>query len=431
MSTPTEFETLMSNLLADSMLIFASPNPERWTLFPDRNTARHAETRKRFQNLYSMTSLVSYEPFVDECADIFSQRLTEIAQSGKSIDMGHWFQCYAFDVIACITYSRRFGFLDSGEDIDGTIAALDRTMSYSTLVGIYASLHPILFHLTSKLPNSGAQGRLYLMDFVQKQIDTRKSERKSRDVEKGRASARQQDTGSELPEDFLEKIMNANERDPEKVTQYHIFMMGLSNIIAGSDTTAVSLSAILYHLLHNPASMKKLREEIRTAEREGRCGNPDVKFRESQELPYLQAVIKEALRMHPATGLPLWRVVPSPGIEIAGHFFPGGTNIGVNTWVAHNNPTIFPQPEVFRPERWLEADASQLKQMDHYWMPFGLGSRTCLGKHISLLEIGKVIPRLVRGFEFELVGGGKWETCNHWFVKPRDFEVRVKVVKGE
>lgn len=391
--------------------------------------ARHAETRKRFQNLYSMTSLVSYEPFVDECTDIFSQRLTEIAQSGKSMDLGHWLQCYAFDVIACITYSRRFGFLDSGKDIDGTIAALDKGMTYSTLVGIYASLHPILFHLTSRLPGTGAQGRLYLMDFVQKQIDARKTERKSRDLEKGRASARQRDAGSDLPEDFLEKTMNANEADPEKVTPYHIFMMSISNVIAGSDTTAVSLSAIIYHLLHNPQTMRKLREEIEAAERQGKCGNPEVRFRESQEMPYLQAVIKEALRMHPATGLPLWRVVPEPGDEIAGHFFPGGTKVGVNTWVAHNNPTIFPQPEEFRPERWLEAGEGQLKKMEAYWMPFGLGSRTCLGRHISVLEIGKLIPRLVRGFDFELVREEKWETWNHWFVKPSNFEVRVKVAK--
>lgn len=413
------------------MLISGSPSPERWTLFPDRNIARHAETRRRFQNLYSMTSLVSYEPFVDECADIFSQRLIEIARSGEIINMGHWFQCYAFDVVACITYSRRFGFLDSGEDINGTISALDGTTSYSTLVGIYASLHPTLFHLTSKLPNSGAQGRLCLMDFVQKQMDARKTERKSRDVEKGRASSGQQDARSALPEDFLEKMMNASEKEPEKVTQYHIFMMGLSNMIAGSDTTAVSLSAILYHLLHNPETMKKLREEIKTAEREGRCGNPKVKFRESQEMPYLQAVIKEALRMHPATGLPLWRVVPTAGVEIAGHLFPGGTNIGVNTWVAHNNPTIFPRPEEFRPERWLESNEGQVKKMEAYWMPFGLGSRTCLGKHISLLEIGKVIPRLVREFDFELVREERWKTRNHWFVKPTNFEVGVKVVKGD
>ena len=68
------------------------PSPDRWTLFPDRDTKRHAETRKRFQGLYSMSSLVSYEGYVDDCARIFSQRMTEFAERRQVIDMGHWFQ---------------------------------------------------------------------------------------------------------------------------------------------------------------------------------------------------------------------------------------------------------------------------------------------------------------------------------------------------
>jgi cytochrome P450 len=66
--------------------------------------------------------------------------------------------------------------------------------------------------------------------------------------------------------------------------------------------------------------------------------------------------------------------------------------------------------------------------MDAYYMPFGLGSRTCLGRHISELEMSKLIPRLVREFDFELVKRkGEWATENYWFVKPTDFEVRVNV----
>jgi hypothetical protein len=68
------------------------PSPDRWTLFPDRDMKRHAETRKRFQAMYSMSSLVSYEGYVDDCARIFSARLSEFAQAGKAINMGHWFQ---------------------------------------------------------------------------------------------------------------------------------------------------------------------------------------------------------------------------------------------------------------------------------------------------------------------------------------------------
>lgn len=68
------------------------PSPDRWTLFPDQDMKRHAETRKRFQAMYSMSSLVSYEGYVDECTRIFSERLSGFAKTGEVIDMGHWFQ---------------------------------------------------------------------------------------------------------------------------------------------------------------------------------------------------------------------------------------------------------------------------------------------------------------------------------------------------
>jgi cytochrome P450 len=75
----------------------------------------------------------------------------------------------------------------------------------------------------------------------------------------------------------------------------------------------------MYHLLHVPACMEKLREEVKSS---GITGNPT--FKETQAMPYLQAVVKEALRVHPATGYPMFRVVPQGGEVLAGQFFPEG-----------------------------------------------------------------------------------------------------------
>ncbi|GES65961.1 cytochrome P450 monooxygenase [Aspergillus terreus] len=413
------------------------PDPERWTLFPDRNMKRHgsaqdpdpdphnmnthslttttAETRKRFSSLYSMSSLVHYEEFVDQCADIFAQRLSEHAQRAQRLNLGYWFQCYAFDVIGHITFGQRFGFLDEGRDIEGTIAALQKVMTYSTLVGIYPEWHPRLFGPLSKFSWSGAGGRAYIMQFVQEKIRQHNGQPKSG-----------ADRGALQTQDFLEKMVLARDKDPEKVTDYHMFMMGQSNVIAGSDTTAISLSAIMYHLLHHPAVLEKLRREIDDFTAQGRC-SPRVTYKESQEMPYFQAVMKEALRMHSATGLPLWREVPAGGAKLGGYFFPEGTVVGVNTWVAHYDEEVFPDAKSFRPERWIEAeqDPERLKMMNDMYMPFGLGSRTCLGKHISILEMSKLIPRLVRDFDFH-TDVQQWCTENFWFVKPTDFEVTVR-----
>ncbi|KIW06554.1 uncharacterized protein PV09_02984 [Verruconis gallopava] len=408
------------------------PDPERHTVFSDRDIQRHAKQRRKFNALFSTSSLVNYEPFVDRCADIFIQRLTEFAYSGASFDMGHWFQCYAFDVIACITYGDRFGFLDEGKDIDQAIAHLWKTIRYSSLVGVFSEWHAFLFPYTSKIPSSGSAGRKYIMDFVQKQLDRRMAERKRRDLETGRAASKQQ-TEAGVPEDFLEKMLNAQEADPDRITMADVFAMGQSNIIAGSDTTAISLCAILYNLIRHPRVMQKLRAELREKESTGQCSNPRVTFKESLGMPYFQAVMKEALRMHPATGLPLWRVVPEGGITIRNLFFPAGTVVGVNTWVAHYNTDIFgSDANVFRPERWLEASPEQLRRMDAYYMPFGLGSRTCMGRHVSELEMSKLIPRLVREFDFEVTKkSGNWSSENYWFVKPTDFEVRVRLAQQE
>jgi cytochrome P450 len=98
-----------------------------------------------------------------------------------------------------------------------------------------------------------------------------------------------------------------------------------ANIGAGSDTTGITLTAVIYYLMKNPECLRKLREEIDAAEQEGRLSIP-LTFKEGQQLPYLQATIKEALRLHPAVGQMLARIVPEGGAELAGKFFPAGVS---------------------------------------------------------------------------------------------------------
>ena len=94
-----------------------------------------------------------------------------------------------------------------------------------------------------------------------------------------------------------------------------------SNIVAGSDTTGITLAAMLWYLYRNPDVLVALRKEIDDLAAKGQLSNP-VTWKESQEMPYLQAVIMETLRIHPAVGVPLPRVVPKGGLELSGVFFP-------------------------------------------------------------------------------------------------------------
>jgi len=233
---------------------------------------------------------------------------------------------------------------------------------------------------------------------------------------------------------MLTRLLETRAQNPGKYTDWHVLMGAFTNIVAGADTSWTSLSGILYKLLKNPEVLRKLRQEIEEMSNKGTLSNPG-RFREAQQMPYLQAVLKEGQRMFPATGFPLWRVVPEHGVTLSGKFFPPGTIVGINTWVAHRNSTVFgPDPDTFRPERWLDSDTERLALMDSYYMPFGMGPRTCQGKNIALMVLSKVIMQLVRTYDFELdeqLKDKDLKTLNYWIVKQQDFKCRLKLRKAD
>lgn len=356
-----------------------------------------------------MSSLVGYEPFVNNCSSVLSRRFSEFAKLGETVDMQHFLQCYAFDVIGEITFGNRFGFLDTG-DIEGVFAAIDSRIAYGTFVGIFPWIHRFLFPLNPKT------GRYkYVFNFTLRQIEIRtKALKDPRNVSR------------EGPPDIMTKALLAHEENPLKMTKTDLIVICQSNISAGSDTTAISLSSVFYHLMKNPQSYHRLQSEIDDAATEGRISD-FVTFKEAQELPYLQAVIKEALRMHPATGLPLQRIVSPKGATIAGRSIPGNSSVGINPWVAHRNTSVFGlDADTWRPERWLEIEEQgRGGEIEKYFFSFGMGSRNCIGRNISLLEISKLVPQLLRKFDFVLDESEELRSLNRMFVKQQKFRARI------
>ncbi|KAL4763024.1 cytochrome P450 [Aspergillus foveolatus] len=365
-----------------------TPDPAQTNLFSERVSQRHAENRREVASMYSMSSLVAYETYVDNCIAVFKQRLDGISAQGRTVNMVHWLQCYAFDVIGEITFGSRFGFLDAGNDVGGVMKSIEDGLAASSYLGLYPWIYPFYLRILGYL----RQGLSYVNEFS------------LRHIQETRAA------------------MKGSRKDLPSISDWDILAIVGANVGAGSDTTAISLSSSLYHLYRQPRCLAKLREEIESAG----IGAEIPAFKSTQAMPYLQAVLKEALRVHPGTRFPLFRVVPKGGHVLAGQFFPGGVNVGINSWVLHYDTNIYgADASIFRPERWLEADEQQLKTMEQNYMPFGIGSRTCLGKNISLLEMGMLVPVLVRDYDFDIQGERDLEARNRWFVKPVDFWVRV------
>lgn len=158
-------------------------------------------------------------------------------------------------------------------------------------------------------------------------------------------------------------------RFEEMVSQSQILLL------AGSETTASSLSGMLYYLLINPDVLARLTEEIRTSFTD----EIDINMQSVTQLPYLQAVIEETLRVYPPTPNIFPRSTPQPGEIICGKFVPGGTSVGLHQLATLRSSKNFVDPDSFHPERWL-GDPRFSNDDKNAFHPFSYGPRNCLGK---------------------------------------------------
>ncbi|KAG7038932.1 cytochrome P450 oxidoreductase [Colletotrichum scovillei] len=378
-------------------------------LFTDRDGARHAANRRLVANLYSVTSLRAMESDVEDCLKVFVKRLGDLGQTQDPIDLQFWMQCYAFDVVSQITLGQRFGCLDTGSDRLGIFASQHVYLKYCAMVGIEHELHGTLDWILSKLPPG------QLMNGVNFTAEQLKKGRARFDMEKG----------SPDRQDFMSKLFRLHHENPDKFPESAVFTTCMINIGAGSDTTSISLCAVIYDLASHPVVLQRLREDIDAKFAE--LDNPEfIPFKDAQAMSFLQACIKESLRLHPATGLPLARVVPKGGVNLLGRDFNEGCVVGVNTWVLHRNKDVFgADADDYRPDRWFSQDKEHISLMESNWIPFGVGSRTCIGKNISLLEINKLVPILVKTFDFTPVEPERIRHENYWLVKQVDMLCKV------
>ncbi|XMA15857.1 hypothetical protein WAI453_008648 [Rhynchosporium graminicola] len=405
------------------------------SLFSTTSEPFHAQLRRSVNSAFSMSTLIQYEPFVDSTTELFLNQTEKLfAATREGCDFAKWLQFYAFDVIGEMTYSKRHGFLEENKDVDGIIDYIANLFNYVAPVGQI----PFLDLLFLKNPIYLQAAKYGLVDAtfpVAKFAQQRVAERYPSAKDGSEAVLPSSEPKANSQPDLLSKFMQAKTDRPEFMTDSLVMTMAVSMAFAGSETTAISLSAVFYYLLKNPRCMEKLYQELDEKAREGHFGDNEqgvVTFSESQELVYMDACIKEAFRMHPAPGLPLERIVPASGADIAGHFVKGGTIVGVSAWVIHRNREIFGEDvDVFRPERWLvdesakggrESEEKRIKEMSGVMLQFGMGARTCIGKNISLLEIYKVVPSLLRRFEIKLEDPSKpWIVHNAWFVRQYGF----------
>ncbi|KAK2600056.1 hypothetical protein QQS21_005220 [Conoideocrella luteorostrata] len=277
--------------------------PGEENLLTFRNKKDHASRKRPIAQLYSMTHLRNYEEAVDKMNAVLLEKLDQYGRSGELVDLPDISQLYALDVIGYITMGESFNVLERGRKGNVLLQKIENNPKYSVQAGLFPELHPWFYYLTKPFATPTAR------------ITADTATTKIQEFRNGGISS-DESLGFES---FLSKLIRME--DAGKVDSLSSFDAVGSNIFAGSDTTGITLSAAFYLLYTNPEKLRKLRDEMDEAAQNGALSQMAT-FAETKTLSYLQAVIKEVLRMHPPVSVILPREVPHGGAELGGYFFP-------------------------------------------------------------------------------------------------------------
>jgi cytochrome P450 len=192
-------------------------------------------------------------------------------------------------------------------------------------------------------------------------------------------------------DDLLSRLVAARDEDGSAMTAQQLRDEAMTLYLAGHETTALTLTWSWYLLATHPEAEAKLAEEWSRV-LGGRTPTPD----DLPHLPYTDAVITEAMRVFPPVYL-IGREATCD-LELGGYRVRKGYTVFMSQWVSHRDPRYFPDPEAFRPERWLDGLARRLPKYAYY--PFGGGPRVCIGNTFALVEAAILLATVGQRYRF-------------------------------
>ncbi|KAF7846282.1 hypothetical protein BT93_L4670 [Corymbia citriodora subsp. variegata] len=346
----------------------------RVSLHMVRDKTEHARRRRVWDRGFSSKALRDYEPRVKKYTDQLLEHIE--ATKGMSINVTDWFNYYSFDVMGDLAFGKSFGMLASGTT-HYFMKALHADM---TNIGLFS--HALwLFPLFKITPVLNAE-HIKFWRWLGVQVDERKQMKPDRP-------------------DVFSWLLADHEAQQPITKQAEMDLVGDASLIvvAGSDTTAASLTALFFELALHKEEMKQVQEEVDQYFEQ----NPAADAHSLSKLSYLDAVINEALRLHPPVPSGVQRFTPPEGIQIGSVFVPGETIIQVPLHTAFRDERNFARPDEFVPERWTTKPELTINAVTY--APFSIGPYSCVGKQLGLMEMRYVAAEIVRKYDIALAPG--------------------------
>ncbi|KAH6641299.1 cytochrome P450 [Chaetomium tenue] len=325
------------------------------TLFSQDDEEKHAAEKKPIAKYYSPASVATLEPLIDKtiaqlCSELDKRFAATSGATGRAFDLGRW-------ILYCsVTFSQPLGYLSAGADFDGTLRAAEKIQDYFAWVGCVPFLDRVL-----------EKNRIVQLFKRPGEINALAGSCVGRLIARyqGADASQSEKTPTAAPPqpDYLDRFIEAKSANPT-ISDGQIVGWLMINMLAGADTTAISIRSAIYHALRTP----------------------------------------------------------------------GGTVLAFNPYIINRNAGVWgADAHAFRPERWLRGAgegegqfAARLRAMNDADLSFGAGSRMCIGKHLGLMQVYKVVATVVLGYEVELVRPeGELRVVNSWFPRQEGLEVRM------
>ncbi|KAK5651119.1 hypothetical protein OQA88_13258 [Cercophora sp. LCS_1] len=378
-SDPSYFDTLYSRSgHRDKYHYFANRFGGASDSFSTVDHDQHRMRRKAISPFFSAGRIADFQPVIREKVDKFCQILSSYGE-GEVIRLGRGWMALTTDIITEYAFAKSYNQLES--------PGFEETL-HEALVAIYVTGHfalhfPIVFPILDRLPDWFVK---MTQPDVLPVVGLRKDlARRIREIREG-INTNHKDVihptifhellNSELPEE--------EKRDARLGDEAQLI------VAAGLITTSWALTVASFHLIKNPSAVTRIREEVKGVE-------TPCDWRKLEKLPFLNACVHEAIRLSHGITTRDPRLAPDEEIKYRDWVIPRNTPVSMTTVDVLMSEDIFSEPEKFLPERWLGNP-----ELERYFVPFGKGSRQCLGINLAMAELYITIATVFSRFDFEL-----------------------------
>ncbi|CAD0109773.1 unnamed protein product, partial [Aureobasidium uvarum] len=344
----------------------------RQSIHTSRNHQFHADRRRIWSQSFSDKALRGYESRIAVYNKALMQRLGE--HGGQPVNAAKWFNYYSYDVMGDLAFDKDFGMLKTGEQ-HFAVQLLDDAMAVQGL-----KLPTWMFRMLIAIPGLTKKYWQFIQ-YCDEQLAAKMAGQKS-----------------DQPNIMSVLLAHAGPQ-PSKPDALTLQSDSRTIIVAGSDTTAATLSHVFYLLAKHPHHIAKLRQELLPL----MSGDGTFGHRSIYQATHLNAIINETLRLYPVPPTAVVRKTPPEGIFVDSTYIPGNMNVWTPQYVIGRNEDAYESPHDFVPERWY-SKPSMIKTSAGY-APFAIGPYGCIGRPLALMQIRLVVADAVTRFDIAFPTG--------------------------